>query len=143
MDRQTSVLTWHVVPLQTCQVPRDSLDEQGLKPRATLPSRSLYIGSAVRDRAQVAEQRQEHTRSRRHQRALGSLHQATQDVLSWSLAEGAPRRTHAALFRAFQEAYVLPTIGSRLLCVPTFQSVSPPGPVLTSNLSKWRPKAVV
>lgn len=73
MDRQSSVLTWHVVPLQTCQVPRDSLDEQGLKPRATLPSRSLYIGSAVRDRAQVVEQRQEHTSSRRHQRALGSL----------------------------------------------------------------------
>lgn len=43
-----------------------------------------------------------------------------------SLAEGAPRRTHAALFRAFQEAYVLPTRGSGLLCVPAFQGASPP-----------------
>lgn len=72
MDRQSSDLTWHVVPHQTCQVPRDSPDEQCLRPRATLPSRSFYIGSAVRDQAQVAVQRHEHTRSRRHQRALGS-----------------------------------------------------------------------
>lgn len=36
VDRQNSVITWHVIPHQTYQAPRDSLDEQGPRPRVTL-----------------------------------------------------------------------------------------------------------
>lgn len=118
MDRQSSVITWHVVPHQIYQVPRDGLDEQGLRPRVTPAIKIIpHWFSCQGSSAGSCAERHEHTRSCRHQRALGS-HQATQDVLSWSLVEGAPRRTHAAPFRAFQEAYVLPTRGSRRLCVP-------------------------
>lgn len=70
-----SCVTWHVAPHETCQAPRKSLDEQGLRPRAAMPPRSLCTGSAAREQVQAAVQRHEHTSSCRYQRTLGS-HQA-------------------------------------------------------------------